>query len=150
MAGDWSVNAGRLWAVGVTTTIIAILAAIVVWIIGEALFDEPLLVADQDGDLVEMSVGPIIMITAIAGLLATAVLHLLLAFVPNGQAYFFTIGTLALLASFLLVIPLDITTANKLWLIVMHVTVYAFIVPGLAGAVPRVAVRKPETPQAPA
>ena len=142
MAGDWTINAGRLWAVGVTTTIIAALAAVVVWLIGEALLDEPILVADRDGDLVELTIAPIIIITLIVGLGATAVLHLLLAFVPNGQAYFFTIGTLVLLASFLLFIPLDISVANKLWLGIMHVTVYAFIVPGLAGAVPRVAVRK--------
>ena len=143
MAGDWRVRPGRLWAVGVTTTVIAALAAIVAWLIGEAILDEPILVQGSSGDVEELTAAPILLIVGIAGLAATLLMHLLLAYVPNGDAYFFTIGTLVLLVSFLAIIPLDVSTANKLWLGVMHITVYAFIVPGLAGAVPRVATKVP-------
>jgi hypothetical protein len=34
---------------------------------------------------------------------------------------------------------LDVTTANKLWLAAMHVTVFIFVVPVLSGSITRVA-----------
>ena len=40
MAGDWKVNAGRLWAVGATTALIAGLAAVIVWLFATQVFDE--------------------------------------------------------------------------------------------------------------
>jgi hypothetical protein len=63
-------------------------------------------------------------------------------FVPRGDLFFGLLGTLFLLISFVPLAQLDVTTANKLWLAAMHLTVYIFVVPILSGSVNRVATRR--------
>jgi hypothetical protein len=147
MTGDWSINVGRLWTTGATISVMGALGAAVVWFIATQLFDETLMVQmGSGGDAQELNLGLVLGFAFFMGLLATGVLHLLLVFVPRGQVYFATIGTLVLLLSFVPIAQLDMPTANKLWLGIIHITVYAFVVPGLTGAVSRVATLKPETP----
>lgn len=146
MSGDWIVNPGRLWAIGVTTSVVAALAGGVVWLFATQVFDEILLVADPSGDTSELTVGMVLIVSFLVGIVATGLLHLLLAFVPRGDLFFSLIGTLILFLSFIPIAQLDgVTTANQLWLAGMHIVVFLFVVPVLAGSVGRVAVRKVTT-----
>ena len=82
MAGDWYVNPGRLWAIGVTTALVAALAAAVVWLFATQVFNETLYVSTPGGsDLQELGVGPVLFVSFLMGVIATGVLHLLLRFV---------------------------------------------------------------------
>ena len=102
MAGDWKVNAGRLWAVGATTAVIAGLAAAIVWLFATQVFDETLYVTSPGGsDLVELSVGQTFIAAFIAGILATGAMHLMLAFVPRGSMFFGLLATLVLFGAIL-------------------------------------------------
>jgi membrane-bound ClpP family serine protease len=76
------------------------------------------------------------------GLIAVGVWYLLLLFVPRGDLFFGLLGTLFLLISFVPLAQFDVSTANKLWLAAMHLTVYIFVVPILSGSVNRVATRR--------
>lgn len=139
MSGDWYVNTGRLWATGVTTALVAALAAAVVWLFATQVFDEMLLVSSPGGGLQELGVGPVLLVGFVMGIVATGVLYLLLRYVPRGDLFFGLLGTLFLLISLIPIAQLDVTTANKLWLAAMHVTVFIFVVPVLSGSITRVA-----------
>ena len=151
MAGDWKVNAGRLWAVGATTAVVAGLAAVLVWLFATQVFDETLYVSTpSDSGLVELSVGQTFIVAFLAGIVATGLMHLMLAFVPRGSMFFGLLATLVLFAMFIPVLTLpDATTANMIWLSIMHVVVYLVIVPTLTGSVPRVAMRLQPIPPPP-
>lgn len=144
MTGDWDINVGRLWTTGATISLMGALGAGVVWFIATQFFDQVLEVSTgSSGDLRELSIWMTMGFAFFVGLLATALLHVLLAFVPRGQVYFTTIGTLVLLLSAIPITNLDVPTSNKVWLGIMHIVTYAFVVPGLTAAVPRVATLKP-------
>lgn len=141
MAGDWNVEAGRLWAVGLATAVVAALAALVVFLFATQVFDQTLFVQEgTGGDLVELTAVPVLVVAVVAGILATLLLWLLLLFVPRGDLFFGLIATIVWLLSFIViaVIP-DITTENRLWLAGMHTVAYLVIVPTLSGSIPRVA-----------
>jgi hypothetical protein len=124
MSGDWIVNPGRLWAIGVTTSVVAALAGGVVWLFATQVFDEILLVGNPSGDTSELTVGMVLIVSFLVGIVATGLLHLLLAFVPRGDLFFSLIGTLILFLSFIPIAQLDgVTTANQLWLAGMHIVV---------------------------
>lgn len=143
MSGDWIVNPGRLWAIGVTTSLVAAMAAGVVWLFATQVFDETLFAGRPSGDVEELTVGMVLIVAFLIGILATGALHLLLAFVPRGDLFFGLIGTLILFLSFIPIAQLDgVTTANQLWLAGLHITVFLFVVPVLSGSVGRVAYRR--------
>jgi hypothetical protein len=143
MSGDWNVNGGRLWAIGATTALVGALAAAVVWLFATQVFDETLLVQQgSSGDLQELGVGTVLIVAFVMGLIAVGVWYLLLLFVPRGDLFFGLLGTLFLLISFVPLAQFDVSTANKLWLAAMHLTVYVFVVPILSGSVNRVATRR--------
>ncbi len=141
MAGDWKVNAGRLWAVGATTAVVAGLAAVLVWLFATQVFNETLYTSTpSDSGLVELSAGQTFIVAFLAGIVATGVMHLMLTFVPQGATFFGILATLVLFAMFIPVLTLpDATTANMIWLSSMHVVVYLVIVPTLTGSVSSVA-----------
>ncbi len=147
MAGDWKINGGRLWTIGIVTSIVAALAAGVVWLFATEVFDVVLFVESPGGDPEELTVGLVLGFAFIMGVLATGLLHLLLAFVPRGEVFFGVIGTLVLVVSFVFVATLDVTTENKLWLAVMHITVYLIVVPTLAGSIDGLATHIDRSPQ---
>lgn len=152
MAGDWKVDGGRLWTIGIVTSIVAAIAAAVVWLFATEVFDTVLFVAGPGQDPQELNVGLVLGFAFVMGILATGVLHLLLAFVPRGEVFFGVIATLVLLVSFIPLATLDVTTENKLWLAAMHIAVYIIVVPTLAGSIDGLATRvdgpSPEEPGA--
>jgi hypothetical protein len=102
-------------------------------------FDQTLLASSPGGGLQELGVGPVLLVGFVMGVVATGVLYLLLRYVPRGDLFFGLLGTLFLLISLIPIAQLDVTTANKLWLAAMHVTVFIFVVPVLSGSITRVA-----------
>jgi len=141
MAGDWNVEAGRLWAVGVATSVVAALAVLVVFAFATQVFDETLFIQlGSGGEVTELTIGPVLIVPFVAGLLATLLLWLLLLFVPRGDLFFGLLATIVFLLSFVLIATIpDITTENRLWLAGMSVVAYLVIVPTLSGSVRRVA-----------
>ena len=104
----------------------------------------------SDSGLVELSAGQTFIVAFLAGIVATGLLHLMLTFVPQGSMFFGLLATLVLFAMFIPVLTLpDSTTANMIWLSIMHVVVYLVIVPTLTGSVSRVAMRVQPIPPPP-
>ncbi len=141
MAGDWKVDGGRLWAAGVTTSIVAGLAAVVVWFFAEQVFDTDLMVSALGGGALEdLTVGRTFALAFVVGVVATGLLHLLLLGVPSATTFFTWIGVLFLFASLIPVAGLDVGRDVQAWLLVMHTVVFLAVVPTLVTVVNRVAI----------
>ena len=104
------------------------------------MFDQKLIVETPNG-AEELNVVSVLLVAFVMGLLATAALHALLLAVPSGPTFFAWIGTLVFLLSLVLIASFDVTTENELLLALLHLVVYASIVPVLSGMVPRFATR---------
>jgi hypothetical protein len=142
MAGDWKIDGARLWSAGVATALVAGLAAVVVWFFAEQVFDVDLLAADgMGGEIIDLSVGRTFAVPFVIGLAATALLHMLLAWVPSATTYFTWIGVLVFFASLIPVASLVVSTTVQAWLLGMHVIVFLAVVPTLRSVVGRVAMR---------
>jgi Na+/phosphate symporter len=98
------VDAGRLWAGGLATALVAALIAAVGILIARGIFDVPVLAPEGDGVWGDASTAWYAAAAAICALLATALMHLLLTFTPRSILFFgwvmFLATTLAVLAPF--------------------------------------------------
>ena len=94
-----SVDAGRLWTGGVATALVAALVALVGVLIARGLFDVPVLAPTDEGALGNASTLRLAAFAAIAALLATGLLHLLLLSTPQPRRFFTWIITLATIAA---------------------------------------------------
>lgn len=92
------VEAGRLWAGGVATAIVAALAAVVGTLACRWLLDIPILAPKKDGAYGDVHTTGLVLSAAGAALLATLVLHLLLLAAPRPQLFFQWIIALATVA----------------------------------------------------
>jgi hypothetical protein len=97
-----SVDAGRLWTGGVATALVAALVAVVGVLIARGLFDVPVLAPTGEGALGNASTLRLAAFAAIAALLATGLLHLLLLSTPQPRRFFTWIITLATIAAALI------------------------------------------------
>ncbi len=70
MAGDWNVEAGRLWAVGLATSVVAALAALVVFLFATQVFDQTLFVQEGTGGSLFSSDTTIWVVAGVIGILA--------------------------------------------------------------------------------
>jgi hypothetical protein len=96
-----AVNAGRLWAGGAATAVVAALIALVGILVGRGLFDVAVLAPKGagvwgDADTVWYAVG-----AALCSLAATALMHLLLAFTPRPMLFFGWVMVLATVVAML-------------------------------------------------
>jgi Family of unknown function (DUF6069) len=92
------VNAGRLWAGGAATAVVAAMIAVVGILIARGLFDVPVLAPKQDGTWGNANTASYALVAFGAGLLATALVHFLLLFTPSPFVFFgwiLGLGTLA-------------------------------------------------------
>ena len=71
-------DAGRLWTGGVATAAVAALVAVVGVLVARGLFDVPVLAPTGEGTLGDASTARLAGLAAVAALLATGLLHLLL------------------------------------------------------------------------
>jgi len=138
MAGDWKVDAGRLWAVGVTTSIVAGLAADAVLLVARAFTRKGIQVV-LPGGRTDLTYLHTFLVAFVAGILAAAVLHLLLVAVPRGTLFFGWISVLVLVLSLAPVAAIDVSMASKAWLALMNVVTFAVIVSLLLGTLDRFA-----------
>jgi len=83
-----TVNAGRLWAGGAAAAVVAALLAVAGIVIARGIFDVPILAPEGDGVWGDASTWWYAVWAAVAGLLATAVAHVLALTTPQPQTFF--------------------------------------------------------------
>ena len=94
-----TVDAGRLWTGGVATALVAALVALVGVLICRGLLDVPVLAPTDKGTLGGASTFRLAVLAAVAALLATGLLHLLLVSTPRPLRFFSWIVALATVAA---------------------------------------------------
>ncbi|MBB4684275.1 DUF6069 family protein [Amycolatopsis jiangsuensis] len=103
------VDAGRLWAGGVATAVVAALVAIVGLLIARGIFDVPVLAPKGDGIWGNASTTTYAVTAAAVALLATGLMHLLSVATPAPGQFFGWIMVLVTLIA--VVLPLTLTVA---------------------------------------
>jgi Family of unknown function (DUF6069) len=94
-----TVDAARLWTGGVATAVVAALVALVGVLICRGLLDVPVLAPTDEGTLGDATTFRLAALAALAALLATGLLHLLLLSTPRPGQFFTWIVTLATVAA---------------------------------------------------
>ena len=107
------VDAGRLWTGGVATAAVAALVAVVGVLIARGLFDVPLLAPDGEGALGDASTARLAGLAAVAALLATALMHLLLLSTPRPGRFFAWIVALLTIIAMILPLMTDAEPATR-------------------------------------
>ena len=103
------VDAGRLWAGGVATAVVAALTAIVGLLIARGLFNVTVLEPKGQGLWGSASTATYALVAALVALLATALMHLLSLAVPAPGTFFSWI--MVLLTAIAVVVPLTLTVS---------------------------------------
>lgn len=96
------VNAGRLWAGGLATAVVAALIAVVGILVGRGLFDVEVLAPKGAGVWGDADTGWYALGAAFCALAATGLMHLLLLFTPRPMRFFGWLMTLATVVAMLL------------------------------------------------
>jgi hypothetical protein len=111
-----AVDAGRLWTGGVATALVAALVALVGVLLCRGLLDIPVLAPTDKGTLGNANTARLAVLAAVAALLATGLLHLLLLSTPRPLQFFTWIVALATIAAalapFLTDADLDVKVAT--------------------------------------
>ena len=134
------VDAGRLWTGGVATAAVAALVAVVGVLIARGLFDVPLLAPTGEGALGDASTARLAGLAALAALLATGLMHLLLVSTPRPRTFFSWIMVLATLIAVLLPFLTDAEPATKVATAAVNLTIGTAI-GSLVSSIARSAVR---------
>ena len=93
--------AGRLWAGGLATALVAALIVVVGVLIARGLFDVPVLAPDRDAALGNANTARLAILAAVAALAATGLMHLLLLSTPRPFRFFTWIVSLLTLVAVL-------------------------------------------------
>ena len=96
------VNAGRLWAGGLATAVVAALIAVVGILIGRGLFGVAVLAPKGAGVWGDADTGWYALAAAICAIAATGLMHLLLLYTPKPMRFFGWVVTLATVVAMLL------------------------------------------------
>jgi Family of unknown function (DUF6069) len=122
-----SVDAGRLWAGGIATAIVACLVGLVGVLIARWLLGIPLLAPTRDGAYGDVHTTGLMLGIAAAALVATLLMHLLLLSTPRPLAFFgWIIGlatVLAVVITFSTSAPLDAKTATAVVVVVLGIAI---------------------------
>jgi hypothetical protein len=103
------VDAGRLWAGGIATAVVAALVAIVGLLIARGLFHAVVLEPKGGGIWGDASTATYAIVAAIVALVATGLMHLLCLAVPAPTTFFAWI--MVLLTAIAVIVPLTLTVA---------------------------------------
>ena len=126
-----SLDAGRLWAGGAATAVVAALIAVVGVLIGAGVFGLTLLGPPEMVGFWNTLTGNWAIFAAIAALVATAILHLLLVTTPRPMAFFSWILGLATVAAvalpFAAGIPLDGAVASAIIYAVIGIAILSIL-----------------------
>jgi magnesium-transporting ATPase (P-type) len=108
------VEAGRLWAGGVATAVIAALTAIVGLLIAHSLFNVTVLQPEGQGVWVNADSVTYAAIAAFVALLATGLMHLLCLAVPSPGTFFSWIMMLLITIAVVVPLTLSVTLSTKI------------------------------------
>jgi hypothetical protein len=139
-----TVDAGRLWAGGLATAVVAALVALV----GVLIFDNMLDIPMVHPPLLHIGSSFVVRYAgtaAVLALVATALAHLLLVSTPRPRAFFSWIVGLATLAGVVVPFALPGTTAGRLATAAVDLVI-GLAVLSLLGSVMRMATRMPRGP----
>jgi hypothetical protein len=112
--GANAIVASRLWAGGAATAIIAALIAVVGILLARGVFDVPVLAPEGEGTWGDADTVKYAVYCAVAALVATGLLHLLLLSTPRPLQFFHWIIGLATLAAALAPFVANGTTSSKI------------------------------------
>jgi hypothetical protein len=133
------VAAGRLWATGVATAIVAALAAVVATLLVRGVLDVPVFAPRRAGVWGDATTGYLAAWAAVAALVATGLLHLLLVTVARPRSFFTWIAALVTVAMMLLPFTSDLKASAQLASAVVFLVIGATITGLLSGAAASVA-----------
>jgi hypothetical protein len=109
-----AVDALRLWTGGVATALVAALVALVGVLIARGLFEVSVLGPADDGSWEEVSIVWLLVVAAVAALVATGLLHLLLLSTPQPRRFFSWIVGLTTAAAALVPLLVDAERSEQL------------------------------------
>jgi hypothetical protein len=112
--GANAIAAGRLWAGGAATAVVAALIAVVGILLARGVFDVPILAPEGEGTWGDVDTLRYALYCAAAALVATGLLHLLLISTPRPLQFFSWIIGLATVAAVLLPFVANGTTESKI------------------------------------
>lgn len=113
-SGPPRIAADRLWATGLATALVAALAAVVAMIFIRGVLDIPVFAPSREGAWGNANTGYLAALSALAALVATGLLHLLLVVVARPRAFFAWIAGLATAALMLLPLTTGLDLGTRL------------------------------------
>lgn len=144
------VDAGPLWAGGVATAIVAALVAIVGILVCRWLFNIPILAPRQDGAYGNVHTTGLALAAAVAALLATALVHLLLLSTPRPLMFFSWIVGLATVVVMLFPFSTGAPLSEKVATAAVFLVIGFAIGSLISGVAARSVRRRPVRPDYPA
>jgi|SRR5215211_6442923 len=142
-----TLNAGRLWAGGVATALVAALLAIVGILGARGLFDVPILAPKGEGVWGDASTGWYALGAAALSLAATGLIHVLLVSTPRPMRFFNWVVALATLVGVLAPFVTDASLASRVCTAVLNL-VLGVAIGSLVAGTARAAIRPPTAPVA--
>jgi Family of unknown function (DUF6069) len=127
-------DAGRLWAAGGATAVVAALAALVGILIARGLAHVAILAPVGDGAWGNASTAVYVVLSAVCGLLATGLLHFLMATTPRASQFFGWIMGLLTVVAMVIPLSLVVNTQDKIATALLNLLI------GLAVTIPLVNV----------
>ncbi|WP_211192120.1 DUF6069 family protein [Actinoplanes sp. TBRC 11911] len=135
-----ALNAGKLWAGGLATALLAALIAVVGIVIGRGLFDVQVLAPKGDGVWGDASTFWYALGAAGGSLLATALVHVLVLFAPKPMRFFGWLIALATIGAMAAPFATDQETGSKLYTALLNLILGVAIGSLVAGSA-RAAIR---------
>ncbi|WUJ70176.1 DUF6069 family protein [Kribbella soli] len=143
--GDANVVAGgRLWAGGAATAVVAALIAVVGILIARGVFGVPVLAPEGEGTWGDADTGKYALYCAVAALIATGLMHLLLISTPRPRQFFNWIMMLATVAAALAPFATEGSTSSKIATGLINLAV-GIAIGTLVGGAARAATRERRT-----
>jgi Family of unknown function (DUF6069) len=148
--GRLRVDAARLWTGGLATALVAALVAVVGVLIARGLFDVPVLAPTNEGALGNANTARLAVLAAVAALLATGLMHLLLLSTPRPFRFFTWIVSLLTLVAVLAPFMTDAELATKVATAVIFLVIgiaIGSLVSGAARSAIRISRQGPRLPE---
>jgi hypothetical protein len=141
-----AVDAARLWTGGAATALVAALITVVGILLARGLFDVPVLAPKGKGVWGDASTGWYAVGAAVASLVATGLIHVLLLYTPRPMLFFGWITALVTIAMILAPFTTDQSTAAKVATAVLNLILgiaIGSLVAGSARSAVLTAARRP-------
>ena len=138
--GERKLDTGQFLAAGVAVAAVAGVAGWVVYLVGQAFSDGEIRVPPNPGATgTEVLTGATVFRTGLlAGLIATALLWVLLLLVPQPTRFFGWIVSLLTIAAVLVPFTYHMTTPSKIWVALINLVIGLVVLTLLLGIVPKV------------